>query len=157
MSIATSVQVYLERHRVRYGVLLHSPTSNAAHTAQAAHVPGDRLAKCVVLEDENGYVMAVLPASHKLDVEALGRELHRDGLTLASERELADLFSDCERGAIPPLGPAYHIETILDRSLGEAPQVYFEAGDHRSLVHVSGSDFHRLLGDVPQRSISHHL
>jgi Ala-tRNA(Pro) deacylase len=157
MSIANSVHDWLENEGVDYGVLLHSPTRDAAHTAQAAHVPGDRLAKSVILEDDNGYVMAVLPASHKLDLHAVSRELHRDELTLASERALTELFGDCVLGAVPPLGRAYQMETVLDRSLASAPEVYFEAGDHVSLIHVSGPDFQRLLGEVPQRSISHHL
>jgi Ala-tRNA(Pro) deacylase len=157
MAIATSVREYLDRKHVKYDVLVHSPTHNAAHSAEQAHVPGDRLAKAVILEDDNGYLMAVLPATHKLDLDALGQELHRDGLTLAGEHELTTLFKDCERGAVPPLGPPYDIETVLDRSLADAAEVYFEAGDHHTLIRLKGVDFRRLMEDVPQRSISHHL
>jgi Ala-tRNA(Pro) deacylase len=157
MPIAISVQEYLDRKHVKYDVLVHPPTQNAAHNAELSHVPGDQLAKAVVLEDDNGYLMAVLPSSHKLDLQALGRELHRDGLTFANERELTTLFMDCERGAVPPLGPLYGIETVLDRSLADTPEIYFEAGDHLTLIHLKGEKFRRLLDDVPQRSISHHL
>jgi Ala-tRNA(Pro) deacylase len=157
VSIATSVREYLDHKGVTYQTVVHAPTHDATHTAQAAHVPGDRLAKSVVLEDENGYLMAVLPATHRLDLPAVSRELKRDRLAFASERELRRIFTDCERGAIPPVGPAYHLDTVLDQSLADAPEVYFEAGDHFSLVHVSGPDFRRLLGDAPQRPISHHL
>jgi Ala-tRNA(Pro) deacylase len=157
MPIATSVQEYLDRKHVKYDVLVHAPTHNAAHNAELAHVSGDHLAKAVVLEDDNGYLMAVLPASHKLDLQALGRELHRDGLTLAAERELATLFKDCEQGAIPPLGPLYNMETILDRSLADAREIYFEAGDHLTLICLKGENFQQLMDNVPQRSISHHL
>jgi Ala-tRNA(Pro) deacylase len=157
MPIATAVREYLDRKHVNYDVLMHPPTQNAAHTAELAHVPGDQLAKAVVLEDDNGYLMAVLAASHKLDLQALGRELQRDGLTFADERELITLFKDCERGAVPPLGPSYDIETVLDRSLADAPEIYFEAGDHLTLIRLKGVEFRRLMDDVPQRSISHHL
>lgn len=157
MPIATAVQEYLDRKHVNYDVLVHPPTHNAAHTAELAHVPGDQLAKAVVLEDDNGYLMAVLPASHKLDLQALGRELQRDELTFADERELTTLFKDCERGAVPPLGPSYDIETVLDRSLADAPEIYFEAGDHLTLIRLKGVEFRRLMDNVPQRSISHHL
>ena len=157
MSIATSLREYLDRKGVIYDTVVHAPTHDATHTAQSAHVPCDRLAKSVVLEDENGYVIAVLPATHKLDLRAVSRELQRERLAFASERQLGGIFRDCERGAIPPVGPAYHIETVLDESLADAPDVYFEAGDHASLVHVSGPDFRRLLGDVAPRSISHHI
>jgi len=157
MAIATSVREYLDRKRVKYDVLPHPLTHDSAHSAELAHVPGDQLAKAVILEDDNGYLMVVLPASHKLDLEALGNELHRDGLTFADEHELLTLFEDCERGAVPPFGSPYDIETVLDRSLADAAEVYFEAGDHLTLIRLKGSDFRRLMQDVPQRSISHHL
>ena len=157
MPIATSVREYLDRKHVKYDLLMHPPTHTAAHSAELAHVPGDQLAKAVILEDDNGYVMAVLPASHKLDLQALGRELNRDGLTFADESELATLFRDCERGAVPPLGSIYDIDTVLDSGLADAPVIYFEAGDHLTLVRLKGDNFRGLMDDVPQRSISHHL
>ena len=156
MSIATSVHEYLSHEGVRYDVLIHPNTHDSAHSAQTAHVSGDQLAKSVLLEDENGYVMAVLPASHKLDLQAVREELNRP-VELATEREIIALFSDCEPGAIPPLAPAYGLEAVVDQSLGDIPDVYFEAGDHTSLVHVSGRDFLKLMSDAPHRHISHHL
>ena len=64
MSIAASVQDYLAREGVAYDTIAHEHTRDSAHSAQAAHVPGDRLAKCVMLEDDQGYLMAVVPATH---------------------------------------------------------------------------------------------
>jgi len=156
MTIPVSIQKYLDRLGVRYEVIGHSPTSDAAHTAQAAHVPGDRLAKSIVLEDDSGYLMAVIPTSHRLDLHAIDQELGRE-LGLAGERALQDLFEDCEPGAVPPLGQAYGIDVVVDRSLEDIPDVYFEGGDHRSLIHVSGPDFRRLMASSLQRHISHHL
>ena len=37
------------------------------------------------------------------------------------------------------------METILDDSLLEQPDVYFEAGDHEHLVHLEAWDLVRLL------------
>ncbi|MFL6601691.1 MAG: aminoacyl-tRNA deacylase [Steroidobacteraceae bacterium] len=156
MAIPASVHDYLDRERVRYEVIAHAATADAAHTAQAARVPGDRLAKSIVLEDDSGYLMAIIPASHRLDLPAISRELSRE-LVLANERELAELFEDCEPGAVPPLGQAYGIDVVVDRNLTDTPDIYFEAGDHLSLIHVSGQDFRRLMADSLHRNISHHL
>jgi Ala-tRNA(Pro) deacylase len=155
MTIAASVESYLAHAGVHYDVITHPHTSNSTYSAQAAHVPGDRLAKCVMLEDGQGYVMAVLPATHRVNLGALRQRLGRD-LGLATENELAGLFVDCEPGAIPPLGEAYGVDAIVDQSLIGAQDVYFEAGDHCALVHVSGSDFVKLMGDAPRHHISHH-
>ena len=82
-----------------------------------------------------------------LDMDLLRNELNRD-LHMVSEDELEPLFKDCETGAVPPLGPAYGIETLLDESIKSLANVYFEAGDHETLVHVSGDDFKILLAGV---------
>ena len=97
-----------------------------------------------MLEDSQGYLMAVLPATHKVGLGAVRRHLNRM-LGLAPGQELAGLFKDCEPGAIPPLGEAYGIETIVDESLIGSQDIYFEAGDHLALVHVTGNDFLRLM------------
>ena len=153
MSIATSVDRYLSRAGVPYDLIPHERTSNSSQSAQAAHVSGNQLAKCVMLQDERGYVMAVLPASHRLDVDAIDEQLGRS-LAIASEDDLAGVFRDCEPGAMPPLGKAYGVEAVVDEDLLRADDVYFEAGDHLALVHVSGLDFLKLMGDAPLASIS---
>src|SRR5207245_9260426 len=115
----------------------------------------EALGKWVRLEDDDGDLMAVVPASHKWDLGAVHRRLNRE-LGLATDRELVELFKDCEPGALPPLGLAYGIDTILDESLVDVPDIYFEAGDHRVLVHVSGSGFLKLMANAPRGQISHH-
>jgi Ala-tRNA(Pro) deacylase len=156
VTIAASVEGYLAREGVGYGTILHEPTRDSSHSAQAAHIPGDRLAKCVMLADDQGYLMAVIPATHKVDLGALHRALNRN-LGLATDRELVELFKDCEPGALPPLGRAYGIDAIIDESLVDSPDIYFEAGDHRALVHLDGSDFQKVMGNVLRGRISHHV
>src|SRR5689334_21207018 len=129
MPIAASVREYLRHEGIPYDTVTHSNTHDSSHSAQAAHVSGDQVAKCVLLEDENGYLMAVLPASHRLDLQAVRYELDRP-FEMARENEIIELFSDCEPGAIPPLAPAYGIEAVVDKSLADISDVYFEAGDH---------------------------
>ncbi|HKE95343.1 MAG TPA: YbaK/EbsC family protein [Povalibacter sp.] len=154
MTIAASVAGYLSRAGVPYDVIAHTRTSNSSLSAEAAHVPGDQLAKCVMLEDDGGYVMAVVPASRRVDLGAIHERLGRS-LGLATEGELARLFADCEPGAAPPLGNAYGIDCIVDDGLAAEADIYFEGGDHRALVHVSGRDFLKLMGNAPRERISH--
>ena len=150
MSIAITVSDFLAEHDVEYDVLLHAHTTSSGETAESSHVPGARLAKSVVLEDDQGYLMVVLPASRQVDLGELHRVLNRN-LGLAMENELGHLFSDCEVGALPAIGPAYGVETIVDDSIAEQPEVYFEAGDHEQLIHVSAEVFQTLLGEGIRR------
>lgn len=147
MSIANRVENYLIEHDVPYEVVAHPHASSSLETAELSHVPGGRIAKTVVLEDDQGYLMAVVPASCRVDLGELHRQMNRN-LGLATEPELSTLFSDCELGAIPPVGMAYGIETVVDDSLAEQSEIYFEAGDHECLVRVTGEGFESMMGEV---------
>ncbi|MGB5716597.1 MAG: YbaK/EbsC family protein [Gammaproteobacteria bacterium] len=114
----------------------------------------DHIAKAVIVKDAAGYAMVVVPAGNWVEVEHLRKELKRD-FHLATEDELAKLFSDCEAGAVPPLGLAYGIETFLDQALTSLANVYFEACDHEQLVRTTGEDFRTLLGGVRHGYYNH--
>ena len=144
MGIATRLKWYLDSHGVCYEIVHHPRSSTSLESARAAHLPDGRVAKCLVLEDERGYLLAILPASCRLDMKAVRRRMKRR-LQLASEAELEVLFEDCELGAVPALGGAYGIPALIDDSLLRLPDLYFEAGDHEDLVHLSGLAFRALL------------
>lgn len=155
MTIASRVANYLVQNDADFEVLAHPHSATSLETAESAHIPGDRIAKSVVLEDDRGYMLAVLPANSRVDLGELHRQTNRN-LGLATEYELGALFEDCEPGAVPPFGFAYNLETIVDDSLAEQSDVYFEAGDHEQLIHVSGETFETLMGDVQHSHFSRH-
>jgi hypothetical protein len=87
MAIAPKLKEYLERAGLEYRVVEHRETPSASRSAEAAHAPGDRVAKAVLLRDEKGYLLAVLPSTHQVQLEAVGRLLNRR-LELASEQQM---------------------------------------------------------------------
>ena len=147
MPIARTIQAYLEQHRVSYEVISHPHAVTSIETAKAAAVSPCEIAKPVILGDARGYVMAVVPGDDHVDIEQLSRRLHRR-LHLVPEGTLGLLFSDCELGAIPPLGRAYGIETIVDDRVLAQNHVCFMAGDHDALVRVDADAFHQLIQGV---------
>lgn len=154
MTISLRLLEYLEWKGVDYELLHHAFVTGSLRTAAMAHVPGRQLAKPVVLKDEQGYLVAVVPASHKLDLDELNRDLNRK-LSMATENELEQLFDDCSKGAIPPIAEAFGYEAVVDETLEASPDVYFEAGDHAELVHVSGDDFRYIMHGVRHGHFSH--
>jgi Ala-tRNA(Pro) deacylase len=156
MGIAITLRQFLESHQLAYEVVHHQRAESSQRSASAAGVPGDKLAKSVLLKDEEGYLLAVLPASRRIHLGDLHRYLHRP-VGLATEREVAAVFEDCEVGAIPSTGLLYGIDTVVDDALLEQPDVYFEAGDHEQLIHMARSDFGKLLGDSVRARFSRHL
>ncbi|HEX5632199.1 MAG TPA: YbaK/EbsC family protein [Gemmatimonadales bacterium] len=146
MALAPLVEDYLNRHDAKYDVVAHPRSTHSKETAELADIPGERLVKSVVLRDEDDAVLlAVLPSTLSVHIGHLSEQTHRR-LRLADEDDLQGVFPDCSPGAIPPLGPAYGVRTILDDSLDAHADLWFEAGDHEHLVHMSCGQFMALVG-----------
>lgn len=144
MSMSAILEDCLRSKGSRYEILHHPYSHSSIETAAAAHIPGDRLAKTVLFEDEHGYVAAVLPSTYAVRLSELWARTGRR-LQLAKEFDLRELFKDCEVGALPPVCTAYGMQTYLDESLASQPDVYFEAGDHEELIHMRTDQFLDLM------------
>jgi Ala-tRNA(Pro) deacylase len=155
MAIAPKLQKYLADQKAEYDVIAHDATMSSTRTAQACHVSGNCLAKGVVLRTGNGYVLAVVPASHHIRLSDLGREFGPD-VGLASEEEIQRLFPDCARGAVPALGQCYGLNVMVDASIEEPAEVYLEGGDHASLIHMSRTQFAKLMAPTRHGRFSMH-
>ena len=144
MTIARALQGYLERKGTPYELVPHPRAPSSTRTAEAAGVSGHQLAKAVVTEDASHYVAVVVPASRRVQLGVVREYLGRQ-CGLATEQEVARIFDDCSPGAVPAIAQPYGLEMLVDESLLALDDVYFEAGDHQSLVHVAGGDFRALV------------
>jgi Ala-tRNA(Pro) deacylase len=154
MTIAPTLQKHLDSN-VTYDMITHEPTMSSSRTAQACHVPGDYLAKAIVLRHNGGYMLAVVPATHHADLHELKRQIG-DDVVLADEAEIRRLFPDCTLGAIPPIGTCYELDVIIDDSIEQQPEIYLEGGDHTTLVHLSRMQFQQLMADARHGRFSVH-
>ncbi|RKE36708.1 Ala-tRNA(Pro) deacylase [Paraburkholderia sp. BL23I1N1] len=144
MAMSATLQNCLRSKGTQYEIVHHPYSHSSIETAAAAHIPGDRLAKTVLFEDEHGYVAAVLPSTYAVRLSELWAKTGRR-LLLAKEVDLRELFKDCDAGALPPVCTAYGMRTYLDESLAQQPDVYFEAGDHEELIHMGTDQFLDLM------------
>jgi len=141
MTIAKRLRAHLDAKRVVYHTVENPRTATAGDTAESAQIPGDHLAKTVVVHVETGPVLAVVPCSHRVDLTEPEHLLERR-LGLASETEVGPLFDDCE-------------SAVVDRSLSGLDRFWFEGGDHRTLASVVGADFDRLMREARRGAFSH--
>jgi Ala-tRNA(Pro) deacylase len=114
-----SMKHFLQRRHVPFEVISHPESFDAQHLAQALHTPGQQVAKTVLLRADHDYryIVAVLPATHKIDFARLSEFLGEAQIELATEAEIAEHCPDCEFGVLPPFGSHYAAETIVDESL----------------------------------------
>jgi len=155
MSIAPTLQKHLAAENIQYDVIPHEPTMSSTRTAEACHISGDRLAKGIVLRRDGGYMLAVLPASHHIRLSDLRTQVG-DDVDMAKEGEIDHLFRDCAHGAVPPVGKCYGLNFIIDDAIEAQPEVYMEAGDHETLLHMSHAQFARLTANALHGRFSAH-
>lgn len=155
MPISHTLKKYLQDRHASYDTLQHQSTSSSSETAEMAHIPGSRLIKAIVVKGKESFKLALLPASHHLRLNKL-QSILSEPVQLADEDALSDLFGDCSEGAIPALGMAYGLEVVVDSILLDAGDLYFEGGDHQTLVHLQADTLEKLLRNAKHGSISHH-
>jgi Ala-tRNA(Pro) deacylase len=153
MGIALALQQYLEGHGVPYEVVTHERTVRSTATARASSIPEHNLAKGVLIKNKDGFLLAIVPASRHVRLDALGAWLQQPA-GLATEAEAARVFADCDWGSLPPVAAAYGLTAVMDDGLEGFDDIYFEGGDHTSLVHLKGQAFRQLMAGVPHAPIS---
>jgi Ala-tRNA(Pro) deacylase len=132
----TIVTDHLERLGVRFEVLPHERSETALEEAQALDIDPDEVLKVLVLDVESGLALAVLPASRRLDVDLVREALDDRRATLASEKEIADVFPEFEPGALPALPSLLHVPVVLDPRVLAHRKVTFAAGIQRESVRL---------------------
>jgi Ala-tRNA(Pro) deacylase len=136
---------YLDEHGVAYEVVEHGERFTAAAEARAAGVEPHNAAKSLLLKDEDGYELVVIPASERLDLKKVRRALDRE-LRLATEEEMGADFGRFELGALPPVGPMLPAPEVVDRRLLDHERVLCNAGDHRHSILVDPRELVRVAG-----------
>jgi Ala-tRNA(Pro) deacylase len=135
MTIAMTVKDYLDDIGIEYDVSTHTQTSTNTQTARVADIPGEQLAKSVMLEDDYGhYMLAVLPSNRHVDLDKLHKR-YRSDISLTPENKLGELFDDCVLGAIPATGEAYGFDVVWDDKLAECKD-----------IHTTRRGFKKLMG-----------
>jgi len=145
MPVARKLKAFLDEHRVRYHVLSHHERFTSSEIAQALHVPGQELAKVVMVKAGDKLVMVVLTANDRVDLAALKGAMGVREARLATEDDFRGTFPDCEVGAMPPFGNLYDVEVFADAALSKDKEIVFEAGNHKEAVKLAYEDFDRLV------------
>lgn len=136
---------YLDENKIKYVSIKHSEAFTAQEIAASAHIPGNELAKTVMLEINGKMAMAVLPASYHVDFKLLEEATGASRVALATEESFKEMFPDCELGAMPPFGNLYDMDVYVSKSLTEDEEIFFNAGSHTELIRLSYKDFENLV------------
>jgi Ala-tRNA(Pro) deacylase len=148
MSGTSTIHEFLGDAHVPYTVVPHRPAFTAQEEAAATHVPGRKWAKVVVCVADGEPIQAVIPAPSMVNLDRLLELTGGSEIRLAQEDELHRLFPDCDRGAVPPLGPIYGQLVFADVSLATEPEIVFSAGTHIDAIAMRWADFARTVKPI---------
>ncbi len=117
MSCRERLEQLFREHGVAYEVIRHPEVFTAQEFAAVEHISGYEVAKVVMTAVDQKLVMLVLPAPNRVDLAKLQHALGASVVRLAQEREFANVFPDCEPGAMPPFGNLYGVLVYADQTL----------------------------------------
>jgi Ala-tRNA(Pro) deacylase len=137
---AERLREYLLSHGVPYEMHEHPLAYSTSRIAEVEHIPGRDIAKPVILMADDHFVMAVIPGHKHIDLAKVRNALGCERVRLADESEFSAAFVDCERGAEPPLGHLYGMQTIVDLRL-DAPRITFRGGTHTQTITMGMEDY----------------
>jgi CheY-like chemotaxis protein/prolyl-tRNA editing enzyme YbaK/EbsC (Cys-tRNA(Pro) deacylase) len=144
MSMPCWLKRVLGHYGVAYEVHHHRPVHSASRLAQAEHLTGHRVAKCVFVSAFGRPVTVVLPSSRRLDPESVRAVLGGEP-TFASEDEIQEWFPNCFPGAVPPLRLRPDQSILMDRSLAHLGDIEFPACTPTESVRMRFRDWYELV------------
>ena len=141
---SNKLKYFLDTNNIRYVVITHSRAFTADAVAALTHISGNEIAKTVMVKLDGKMTMAVVPASRHVDLNALRKASGAQTVVIVPEPQFADIFPDCEVGAMPPFGTLYGIPVYVDDRLSRDVEIAFNAGSHLELIRMQFADFKRM-------------
>ena len=136
---------------IAFDLLPHRRTVTAVAEAEALGIEPSQVAKTLVLTTPAGFVLAVLPASERLDLHKVCAFLDTKDVELASEETLVGAYPEFELGAVPPT-PVHGDRILVDLRVCENEYVVLEAGTHEQSLRIKSADLialnHALVADL---------
>jgi Ala-tRNA(Pro) deacylase len=146
--IAMRLSQFLSDQHIPFEEMVHPPAFTAQKLARFLHIPGRQVIKSILLKGPKEFFLAVLPASHVIDLGPLSA--HFGGpVRLATVAELREHFPDCEWGALMPFGRLYGMATILETAIPLDMTIVFEAQQHAVAIRMACRDYVKL--ERPER------
>ena len=153
--LATDVKVLLDAQGVWYLNVPHAVAYTTQETAEATRVPGWMMAKTVIVMLDGRMAMAVVPASSRVNLDALAYVTGAADVELASEAEFDAQFPGIESGAMPPFGNLYDLPVYVSKELTSNRWIACNAGTHHDIIELAYADFERLVKPTVLRLSTH--
>ncbi len=140
MAIPKSTKKYLDKKLAKYEELSHKTVYTAYDAAQTLRRELKDIAKSLLIATDKAYVIAVVPAHMRLDLNKLKKSLKVKKISIPNEQLMVKVFK-VKPGAITAFGGLHKVEVVVDKSLLKTKEVIFSAGNFTDSVRMKVKDF----------------
>jgi len=150
MAISKKVLTHLKVGKVKFDIVEHRKVYTAYDLAQTLGEKLEKIGKALLIEAElpkvqkkgKNYFVLVLPASYRVDLQKLKKELKAKRASLSPERVMKKL--GIKAGELTPFGAIHKLEVLLDKGLLKAKDVFLSGGSLTDSVRLKVKDLHKL-------------
>jgi len=135
--IASKLSQYLLQHGIDCQPIHHPRGSKFEQALELSGAVPELTLKAIVLLDQKGPVMAVIPYLADLDLPLVNQTLSRQ-LQILSGKQAGQLFKDCEPENIPALGMAYGLPILIESEALEYDHCFMRSGCSSTMLRLSG-------------------
>lgn len=130
----------LDENDIKYQKYEHEPVFTSEEAAKIRETSIHQGAKALVLQADKEFVMLVLPADLKADLDIFKKAKSFKKIVMAS-KESVKAKTGLEVGCIPPFGSLLGLKTFVDSRLSENDEIAFNAGRHDKSVKMNYKDY----------------
>jgi Ala-tRNA(Pro) deacylase len=136
----SAVTEHLEQRGSPFELIPHQQAYTSTDEARALGIDAGEVLKTLAVRTGPGYVLAVIPASRRLDLHLVREALGDHQARLAGEEELGRDFAGYQLGALPPLGALLGGQVYVDPVVLEHDMVVFAAGTQTESVRMGSRE-----------------
>ena len=140
MAIPSKTKNYLDKKLAKYDAIAHKTVYTAYDAAQTLRRELKEIAKSLLIAADKAYIIAVVPASMRIDLGKLKKALKAKKVSIPDEKLMVKIFK-VKAGAMTAFGGLHKVEVWVDKSLLKTKDVILSAGSFTDSVRMKVKDF----------------
>ena len=143
MDVFSKLVDLLIAERVDFQVMTHDYVTTSEEAALVRGTSLESGAKAIIAKADK-FFMLVLPANLKIDSKKIKKMFNTKSFRFATDEELLTL-TGCKKGAVPPFGFLFGLDTYVDEKLLEQKEINFNAGSNDKSIAMKTRDYIKIV------------
>jgi len=134
----------LDETHTKYEKYEHEPVFTSEQAAAVRGANMSQAAKSLLFKTKEGnFVLVVLPGDKRADSRRLKELLHTKAIRFATPEEVEEQMK-CKIGSCYPLGIIAGLRTLVDDSLSQNEEIFFNPARHDVSIKMRYTDYEKL-------------